>query len=115
MSIPTTAAQHDLCPTGLHRHSTSHRYITDKSKYLNRLRRLEGQVRGVERMITEARYYTDILTQISAITKALEGVALGLLKDHLRHSVLDAAAAGSPASERMIGQASEALGRLARS
>ena len=69
---------------------TAHGYIGDKSKYLARLKRIEGQARGVHRMIDEDTYCIDILTQISALTKALEGVALGLLDDHLKHCVIEA-------------------------
>ncbi|WP_353987483.1 metal-sensitive transcriptional regulator [Ruicaihuangia caeni] len=114
MLPPTAEAQVDACPTS-QRHSAGHEYITDKNKYRNRLRRLEGQVRGVDRMIDEERYCTDILTQISAITKALESVALGLLEDHLRRCVLEAAATGQPVSNLTIAEASDAIARLVRS
>lgn len=92
-----------------------HGYITDKSTYRNRLRRLEGQVRGIDRMIDEERYCIDILTQISAITKALESVALGLLDDHLRHCLLDATATGQQVSTLTMAEASNAIARLVRS
>lgn len=114
MNAPTAAPLAEVCPTTPH-HPTGHGYITDKTTYRNRLRRLEGQVRGVERMIDDGRYCIDILTQISALTKALEGVALGLLDDHLRHCVLDAAATGEPVSDLKIAEASEAIARLVRS
>ncbi len=87
----------------------------DKPKLLNRLSRIEGQVRGIARMVDEDRYCIDVLTQISAATKALETVALGLLDDHLAHCVLDAAATGGPLAHQKIAEASEAIARLVRS
>ena len=92
-----------------------HGYISDKSRYLARLKRIEGQARGIHRMVEEEQYCIDILTQVSALTKALEGVALGLLNDHLRHCVLDAAAEGGPAAETKLKEASDAIARLVRS
>src|SRR5690606_21406623 len=77
--------------TDQHHH---HGYISDKEKYLNRLKRIEGQARGISRMVDEEQYCIDILTQISAVTSALQSVAVGLLDDHLKHCVLDAARAG---------------------
>ena len=92
-----------------------HGYIDDKEAYLRRLKRIEGQARGLQRMVEDEKYCIDILTQISAMTKALESVALGLLEDHLAHCVLDAAAAGGPEADRKIKEASEAIARLVRS
>ncbi|GAA3596080.1 metal-sensitive transcriptional regulator [Klugiella xanthotipulae] len=92
-----------------------HGYITDKEVYLKRLRRIEGQARGVQRMVDEEQYCIDILTQISAITKALQNVALGLMDDHLNHCVLDAAKNGGPEAEAKLAEASAAIGRLVRS
>lgn len=92
-----------------------HGYIDDKQRYLNRLKRIEGQARGLHRMVEQEQYCIDILTQISAVTRALENVALGLLDDHLKHCVLDAALAGGPVSEQRLGEASEAIARLVRS
>ncbi|NIK58552.1 metal-sensing transcriptional repressor [Kribbella shirazensis] len=92
-----------------------HGYIEDKDAYLRRLRRIEGQARGLQRMVDEEEYCIDILTQISAMTKALESVALGLLDDHLSHCVVDAAAAGGPEADRKIKEASAAIARLVRS
>ena len=92
-----------------------HGYISDKDRYLARLKRIEGQARGIARMVDEEQYCIDILTQVSALTKALEGVALGLLDDHLRHCVLDAAKAGGDAAETKIAEASQAVARLVRS
>lgn len=94
---------------------SSHGYIQDKRGYLNRLRRIEGQARGISRMVDEDAYCIDILTQISALTSALENVALGLLDDHLHHCVLDAARTGSPAAETTLREASEAIRRLVKS
>ena len=81
-----------------HRHRTTlrHGYITDKKGYLDRLKRIEGQARGISRMVDDEKYCIDILTQISAVTSALETVALGLLDDHLRHCVADAARPAAP-------------------
>jgi DNA-binding FrmR family transcriptional regulator len=68
---------------------STHGYVADKDALLNRLRRIEGQVRGVEKMVDEERYCIDILTQIGAIQSAVEAVALKLLDDHVRHCVAD--------------------------
>ncbi|WP_396290661.1 metal-sensitive transcriptional regulator [Curtobacterium sp. KT1] len=114
-TTPTTETHRDTCPSGGDDDAPVHGYITDKTNYRNRLRRLEGQIRGIDRMVDEDRYCIDILTQISAATRALENVALGLLDDHLKHCVLDAALAGGPASEQRLGEASEAIARLVRS
>lgn len=103
------------CPTSDDQGGGSHGYIGDKAAYRNRLRRLEGQVRGIDRMVEDERYCIDILTQISAVTKALENVALGLLDDHLKHCVLDAAISGGPVADQKIAEASEAIARLVRS
>ncbi|TFD04527.1 MULTISPECIES: metal-sensitive transcriptional regulator [unclassified Cryobacterium] len=94
---------------------TTHGYIGDKSQYLARLKRIEGQARGIHRMVDEETYCIDILTQISALTKALEGVALGLLDDHLKHCVVDAAKLGGEQADIKIKEASDAIARLVRS
>ncbi len=70
-----------------------------KDDYLRRMKRIEGQVRGIERMIADETYCIDILTQVSAVTKALQAVSLGLLDEHMSHCVLDAAKADSPDAE----------------
>jgi CsoR family transcriptional regulator, copper-sensing transcriptional repressor len=93
----------------------AHGYIEDKEAYLRRLKRIEGQARGLQRMVEGEQYCIDILTQISAMTKALESVALGLLDDHLTHCVVDAAAAGGREADRKIKEASDAIARLVRS
>lgn len=93
-----------------------HGYISDKDAYLKRMKRIEGQARGVSRMIDEDQYCIDILTQISALTRALQGVATGLLDDHLRHCVLDAAQAGDDAAAAAkMQEAMAAITRLVRS
>lgn len=98
-----------------HETHASHGYMSDKAKYLARLKRIEGQARGIHRMVDEEKYCIDILTQISAITKALQGVGLGLLDDHLKHCVVDAAKQGGQEAEDKLKEASEAIARLVRS
>ena len=90
-------------------------YITEKQALLNRLRRVEGQVRGLQRMVDDDTYCIDILTQVSAATKALETVALTLLDQHLRHCVTDAARAGGDEADTKLTEASDAIARLVRS
>ena len=94
---------------------SQHGYISSKDDYLKRLRRIEGQARGLQRMVEDDKYCIDILTQVSAMTKALQSVALGLLDDHLNHCVVRAAAAGGPEADIKIQEASEAIARLVRS
>ena len=90
-------------------------YTQDKDKYLNRLRRIEGQVRGLEKMVEEDKYCIDILTQVAAATSALQSVALGLLEDHLGHCVAQAAAEGGDVADAKVREASEAIARLVKS
>lgn len=91
-------------------------YSMEKDDYAARLRRVEGQVRGVARMIDEDAYCIDVLTQLSAATRALERVALGLVDEHLRHCVADAVRADDPAeAERVLTEATRAIERLVRS
>ena len=92
-----------------------HGYIGRKQDYLRRLRRIEGQARGLQKMVEEEQYCIDILTQISATTNALQSVALGLLDEHLSHCVVRAAATGGPESEVKIKEASDSIARLVRS
>jgi DNA-binding FrmR family transcriptional regulator len=92
-----------------------HGYIHRKEDYLKRLRRIEGQARGLQRMVEEEQYCIDILTQVSAMTKALQSVALGLLEEHMGHCVVQAAAAGGPGGDAKVKEASEAIARLVRS
>ena len=93
----------------------AHGYIHQKDDYQRRLKRIEGQARGLQRMVEEEKYCIDILTQISAITKALQSVGLGLLDEHLSHCVLDAVAAGGREADLKLKEASDAIGRLVRS
>ncbi|HEV8055522.1 MAG TPA: metal-sensitive transcriptional regulator [Nocardioidaceae bacterium] len=94
---------------------SAHGYIHRKDDYLRRLRRIEGQTRGLQRMVEEEQYCIDILTQVSALTKALQSVALGLLEEHLGHCVVRAAATGGPEADQKVKEASEAIARLVRS
>jgi CsoR family transcriptional regulator, copper-sensing transcriptional repressor len=97
-------------------HAASHAgYLTNKDAYLNRLRRIEGQARGLQKMVEDEKYCIDILTQVSAMTSALQSVALGLLDEHLNHCVVQAAAAGGDGADSKIKEASEAIARLVRS
>ena len=89
-------------------------YLHDKDDVLKRLRRIEGQARGLQRMVEEEKYCIDILTQVSAMTKALQAVSLHLLDDHLAHCVRDAVASGEGADEK-LNEASAAIARLVRS
>ena len=94
---------------------SSHGYIQRKDDYLTRLRRIEGQVRGLQRMVEEEQYCIDILTQVSATTKALQSVALGLLEEHMSHCVVRSAATGGAEADEKIREATEAIARLVRS
>ena len=82
---------------------------------IRRLRRIEGQVRGISKMVDDDKYCIDVLTQVSAATKALQAVALGLLDDHMAHCVVNAARAGGDEQELKLKEASEAIARLVRS
>ena len=86
-----------------------------KQAHLKRLRRIEGQVRGLQRMVEDEKYCIDILTQVSAATKALQALALSLLDDHMAHCVVDAARKGGAEQEQKLKEASEAIARLVRS
>ena len=90
-------------------------YTENKNEVAKRLRRIEGQVRGLQRMIDEDAYCIDVLTQISAATRALEAVALELVDAHLRHCVTEAIAKGGPEAEAKVAEASAAISRLVRS
>ena len=91
-----------------------HGYTMNKDDYRRRLARIEGQVRGLQRMIDDDTYCIAILTQVSALTSALEAVAVGLLDDHLRHCVVDAAKLGGAEADAKITEATQAIARLVR-
>lgn len=90
-------------------------YAENKDSYLMRLRRIEGQVRGLQRMVEGDKYCIDILTQVAAVTRALQSVALGLLDEHLTHCVAEAVAEGGDSAEAKVREASDAIARLVRS
>ena len=90
-------------------------YAGTKDDYLKRLRRIEGQVRGLQRMVDEDTYCIDVLTQVAAVTKALQAVSLGLLEDHVSHCVVDAARAGDDEAQVKVREAADAIARLVRS
>jgi DNA-binding FrmR family transcriptional regulator len=92
-----------------------HGYSENKDHYLKRLRRVEGQVRGIAKMVEDDKYCIDILTQVSAATKALQSVALGLLEDHMAGCVVDAARAGGAEADAKVREAADAIARLVRS
>ncbi|ALE78540.1 metal-sensitive transcriptional regulator [Pseudonocardia alni] len=90
-------------------------YADTKDAHVKRMRRIEGQVRGITKMIESDKYCIDVLTQVAAVNKALEAVALGLLDEHLKHCVADAATEGGTVAEEKIREASAAIARLVRS
>lgn len=92
----------------------THGYADDKAAYLTRLRRIEGQVRGLQRMVEEDQYCIDILTQVAAVNKALQGVAVGLVEEHLGHCVRDAVATGGTEADDKVAEATAAIARLLR-
>jgi DNA-binding FrmR family transcriptional regulator len=100
-----------LRPEELHMYG----YTPAKEDYLKRLRRVEGQVRGLQKMVEDDKYCIDILTQVSAVTRALQSVALGLLEDHLGHCVTRAAAEGGDIAVEKVREASDAIARLVKS
>ncbi len=87
-------------------------YSLSRDDYLTRLRRIEGQVRGLQRMVSEDKYCIDILTQVSSVTRALQGVAVGMLDEHMHHCVMEAAAQGD---DSKVSEATAAIERLIRS
>jgi CsoR family transcriptional regulator, copper-sensing transcriptional repressor len=90
-------------------------YTGTKDEYLKRLRRVEGQVRGLQRMVEEDTYCIDVLTQVAAVTKALQAFSLGLLEDHVAHCVVDAARTSDEAAHVKVREAADAIARLVRS
>lgn len=92
-----------------------HGYAEHKQEHLRRLRRVEGQVRGLQRMIENDEYCIDVLTQISAATRALQAVSIGLLDEHLKHCVRQAIIDGGETADAKVDEASAAIARLVRS
>ncbi len=92
-----------------------HGYTDRKDEYLKRLARIEGQVRGLSRMVDEDVYCIDILTQVAAVTKALQAVSIGLVEDHLGHCVVDAARRSPEEGADKVREAADAIARLVRS
>ena len=90
-------------------------YAPNKEDYLGRLRRIEGQIRGLQRMVEDDKYCIDILTQVAAATRALQSVALGLLEEHLGHCVAGAVAEGGDTATAKVKEASDAIARLVKS
>ncbi|MGH8902804.1 MAG: metal-sensitive transcriptional regulator [Egibacteraceae bacterium] len=91
-------------------------YTINKDDYLKRLRRIEGQVRGLQRLVDEDAYCIDVLNQIAAVTRALQSVAVGLLDEHVRHCVRDAVAGDDAGrADEMVTQATRAIERLIKS
>lgn len=107
--------QHQLSHLSGCHHDSGHGYLDHKDEYLRRLKRIEGQARGLQRMVNEEQYCIDILTQVSAMTKALEAFALAMLDEHLSHCVVRAARAGGEEADTKLREASEAIARLVRS
>ena len=95
--------------------ATMSAYATEKDELLARLRRVEGQVRGIARMVDEDKYCIDVLTQVSAVTRGLQQVAIRLFDDHLRHCVATAVEAGGPEADRKLTEATAAVERLLKS
>ncbi|GGX83161.1 metal-sensitive transcriptional regulator [Streptomyces hiroshimensis] len=108
------AACHAEAPAAAGKHPGPHGYSHQKDQHLKRLRRIEGQIRGLQRMVEEDVYCIDILTQVSAGTKALQSFALQLLQEHLRHCVAQAAVKGGDEIDAKVAEASAAIARLLR-
>jgi DNA-binding FrmR family transcriptional regulator len=90
-------------------------YADSKDAHLRRLRRIEGQVRGLQRQVEQDTYCIDVLTQVSAATRALQAFAIGLLEDHLSHCVANAVASGGADADAKVAEATAAIARLVRS
>ena len=95
--------------------SSDYGYIDDKDAYVRRLKRIEGQARGLQRMVEDEAYCIDILTQVTAMKRALEAVSLGLLNDHMNHCVVGAARESDEAAAAKIDEAMQAISRLVKS
>ena len=89
-------------------------YVSDKDAIMRRLARIEGQVRGIKSMVDDEAYCVDVLTQVTAVTKALEGVSLKLLADHINHCVRDAVESGGPDADAKVEELLTAVERFAR-
>ncbi|WP_431035415.1 metal-sensitive transcriptional regulator [Streptomyces sp. P6-2-1] len=112
-ATPTGAPDPSAAETPAAGHAV-HGYHDHKQEHLKRLRRIEGQIRGLQRMVEEDQYCIDILTQVSASTKALQSFALQLLEEHLRHCVADAAVRGGDEVEEKVAEATRAIARMLR-
>ncbi|WP_150236362.1 metal-sensitive transcriptional regulator [Nocardiopsis quinghaiensis] len=95
--------------------AATHGYSNDKQNHINRLRRIEGQIRGLQRMVESDQYCIDILTQTAAANKALQSFALSMLDEHLKHCVANAVANGGEEADEKVREASDAIARLVRS
>ncbi len=111
--VPNQMVRERITPWGYHHLMVG--YSANKDEIGKRLRRIEGQVRGLQRMVEDDRYCIDVLDQISAATRALQAVALGLLDDHLEHCVADALASGGDEAHEKVREASQAIARIVRS
>jgi DNA-binding FrmR family transcriptional regulator len=119
MSATEEAVAHVTVEAGAGPEGPQHGYTGNKDAYLRRLKRIEGQVRGIARMVDEDKYCIDILTQVSAVTKALHAVSLGLVEEHIGHCVVGAASERDPAVraeaiDAKVKEAADAIGRLLR-
>ena len=112
MNLHTAAQTDDGC--GCSSEPADNGYTPAKKRYLARLKRIEGQVRGLHRMVDEDEYCIDVLTQISAVQSALKGVALALLDDHMQHCVLHAAQRGGDEAVEKLDEVSAAVARLVK-
>jgi DNA-binding FrmR family transcriptional regulator len=95
--------------------STTVGYTDHKDDVLRRLRKIEGQVRGLQRQVADDTYCIDVLTQVSAATRALQSVAVLLVSDHLSHCVAHAAGEGGAVAEEKLAEATDAIARLLKS
>ena len=110
-----TTTPTETSDTGCHDHDPGPGYMHRKDEYLKRLRRIEGQARGLQRMVEEDQYCIDILTQVSAVQSALDSVAVNLLKDHMNHCVVTAARESDEAAQAKVDEAAAAIARLIKS
>jgi DNA-binding FrmR family transcriptional regulator len=113
-TIDHSASDTSAATTATDTHAGPHGYSKDKEAHVKRLRRIEGQIRGLQRMVEEDVYCIDILTQVSASTKALQSFALQLLEEHLRHCVAHAAQDGGAEIDAKVEEATAAIARMLR-